>query len=139
MDMANENELQVQDAQKQEIDQAEAERTRDRKAFVPRADIYEDGDNITIVVDVPGVDESSVEIGLEKSVLTIDGYAEPKVPEGYTLSYAEYEVGDYHRSFRLSNQIDLDKIEATVKDGVLRLLLPKVGPAKTKKIAVKAS
>ncbi len=137
--MANENELQVQDTQKQEIDEAEAERTRDRKAFVPRADIYEDGDRIVIVTDVPGVDENSVEITLEKSVLAIDGYIEPQVLEGYTLAYAEYEVGDYHRSFKLSNQIDLDGIEATVKDGVLRLLLPKVGPAKTKKIAVKAS
>jgi HSP20 family protein len=137
--MANENELQVQDAQKQEIDETEAERTRDNKAFVPRADIYEDGDSIFIVVDVPGVDENSIEIGLEKSILTIDGYVDPKAPEGYALAYAEYETGDYHRSFKLSNQIDLDKIEATVKDGVLRLLLPKVGPAKTKKITVNAS
>jgi HSP20 family molecular chaperone IbpA len=139
MNMANETELQVQDTQKQEIDETEAERTRDRKAFVPRADIYEDGDNIFIVADLPGVDENLLEITLEKSVLTITGNVEPKVPEGYTLAYAEYEIGDYQRSFRLSNQVDLDKIEATIKDGVLRLLLPKVGPAKTKKIAVKAS
>ena len=137
--MTNENELQVQDAEKQEIDETEAERTRDRKAFIPRADIYEDGDNIFIVADVPGVDENSVEITLEKSVLSIDGYVEPQAPVGYTLAYAEYETGDYQRSFKLSNQVDLNKIEATVKDGVLRLLLPKVGPAQTKKIAVTAS
>ena len=137
--MTNENELQVQDAEKQEIDETEAERTRDRKAFIPRADIYEDGDNIFIVADVPGVDENSVEITLEKSVLSIDGYVEHQAPEGYALAYAEYETGDYQRSFKLSNQVDLNKIEATVKDGVLRLLLPKVGPAQTKKIAVTAS
>ena len=136
--MTNENELQVQDAEKQEINEIEAERTRDRKAFIPRADIYEDGDNIFIVADVPGVDENSVEITLEKSVLSIDGYVEPQAPVGYTLAYAEYETGDYQRSFKLSNQVDLNKIEATVKDGVLRLLLPKVGPAQTKKIAVTA-
>ena len=137
--MTNENELQVQDAEKQEINEIEAERTRDRKAFIPRADIYEDGDNIFIVADVPGVDENSVEITLEKSVLSIDGYVEHQAPEGYALAYAEYETGDYQRSFKLSNQVDLNKIEATVKDGVLRLLLPKVGPAQTKKIAVTAS
>ena len=137
--MTNENELQVQDAEKQEIDETEGERTRDRKAFIPRADIYEDGDNIFIVADVPGVDENSVEITLEKSVLSIDGYVEHQAPEGYALAYAEYETGDYQRSFKLSNQVDLNKIEATVKDGVLRLLLPKVGPAQTKKIAVTAS
>ena len=136
--MTNENELQVHDAEKQEIDETEAERTRDRKGFVPRSDIYEDGDHIFIVADVPGVDENSLEITLEKSVLTINGYVEPQAPEGYALAYAEYEVGDYQRSFKLSNQIDLDKIEATVKDGVLRLHLPKVGPAQAKKIAVKA-
>jgi HSP20 family molecular chaperone IbpA len=135
--MANEKELQVQDTEKQEIE-TEAERTRDRKAFVPRTDIYEDGDNIVIVVDVPGVAEDALEITLEKGVLTIDGYVEPNVPEGYTLAYAEYEVGDYKRSFKLSNQIDQENIEATFKDGVLRRLLPKIGPAKTKKIAVKA-
>jgi HSP20 family molecular chaperone IbpA len=139
MDMANETELQVQDAEKQEIEETEAERTRDRKAFVPRSDIYEDGGSIFIVADVSGVDENTLEITLEKGVLTINGYVEPKAPEGYTLAYAEYETGDYQRSFKLSNQIDLDKIEATVKDGVLRLHLPKVGPAQTKKIAVKAS
>jgi len=136
--MANETELQVQETQKQEVSEAEAERTRDRKAFVPRTDIYEDGENIVVVADLPGVDGNSVEITLEKGVLTINGYVEPVVPENYTLNYAEYEVGDFQRSFRLSNQIDQENIQATMKDGVLRLVLPKVGPAKTKKIAVKA-
>jgi HSP20 family molecular chaperone IbpA len=137
--MTNEKELQVQDTEKQQVEESDVERTRDNKAFVPRADIYEDGNNIFIVADVPGVDENSIEITLEKGILSINGYVEPEVLDGYTLAYAEYETGDYQRSFKLSNQIDLDKIEATVKSGVLRLTLPKVGPAKTKKIAVKAS
>lgn len=137
--MANETDLQVHEAQKQQVAEMEAERTRDRKAFVPRADIYEDGEDIYVVVDMPGVDENSVEIALEKGVLTINGFVEPISPENYRLAYAEYEVGDYQRSFRLSNQIDQENIEATVKNGVLRLRLPKVGPAKTKKIAVKAA
>ncbi len=136
--MANETELKVQEAQKQEVDETEAERTRDRKAFVPRTDIYEDGEMITIVADMPGVDENAVEIILEKGILTINGYVEPELPEGFALSYAEYEIGDYQRSFKLSNQIDQENIQATVKDGVLRLSLPKVGPAKMRKIAVQA-
>jgi HSP20 family molecular chaperone IbpA len=57
-------------------------------------------------------------------------------PEGYDLAYAEYRVGDYQRSFSLSSQVDQEHIEATLKDGVLRLCLPKAGPT-TKKIAVK--
>jgi HSP20 family protein len=59
-------------------------------------------------------------------------------PEGYELEVAEYRVGDYVRSFTLSNQIDRDAIEATVRDGVLRLRLPKVTEAQTRTIAVKA-
>ena len=134
--MANETELQVQDVEKKEVEQGDAERTRDRKAFVPRADIYETADGMVVVADVPGVDENSIEITLEKGVLSIVGYVEPAVPEGYELAYVEYDVGDFQRSFRLSDQIDQDKIAATVKDGVLRLHLPKIGPAQARKIAV---
>ncbi len=139
--MANETkELQVQDTQKQEVTSMnDAERTRSRKAYVPRADIYETNDEIFVVADMPGVDENSVDITLEKNVLTINGYVESEAPENYSLAYAEYEVGDYQRSFTLSNQIDLDKIEAAVKHGVIRLRLPKAGPAKARKIAVKAA
>jgi len=136
--MSENTELQVQDAEKQEVEETGAERIRDRKAFVPRVDIYETDDQIVLVADVPGVDQDSIEITLEKSLLTVNGYVEPEPPEGYDIAYAEYDVGDFERSFRLSNQIDQEKIEATVKDGVLRLVLPKIGPAKTRKIAVKA-
>ena len=137
--MSENAELYVPDVEKQEVEETGAERIRDLKAFVPRVDIYETDDQIVLVADVPGVDQDSVEITLEKSLLTVNGYVEPKAPEGYDIAYAEYDVGDFERSFRLSNQIDQAKIEATVKDGVLRLVLPKVGPAKTRKIAVKAA
>jgi HSP20 family molecular chaperone IbpA len=130
-------ELQIQDTEKQEVAETGAERTRDRLAFVPRVDIYETDDNIVVVADMPGVDESSVDITLEKNVLTINGYVEPVQPENYSLAYAEYRVGDYERSFTLSSEIDQDNIEATLKDGVLTLTMPKEGPT-TKKIAVKA-
>jgi len=136
--MSENTELQVQDVEKQEVEETGAERTRDRKAFVPRVDIYETDDQIVLVADMPGVDQDSVEITLEKSLLTVNGYVEPEAHEGYSIAYAEYDIGDFERSFRLSNQIDQDKIEASVKEGVLRLVLPKIGPAKTRKIAVKA-
>jgi HSP20 family molecular chaperone IbpA len=138
--MANETkEIQVQEAEKQEVTTAsDVERTRDRRAYVPRADIYETDEEIVVVADMPGVDENAVDITLEKNVLTINGYVEPEAPEAYSLGYAEYEVGDYQRSFTLSNYIDQNNIQATVKNGVLELRLPKAGPAKAKKITVKA-
>jgi HSP20 family molecular chaperone IbpA len=127
------------EAQKQELTTTdETERTRDRQCFVPRADIYETQDEIVVLTDFPGVDENSVDITLEKNVLTINGFVNETQPEGYSLALAEYEVGDYTRSFRLSDEIDREGIEAMVKDGVLRLRLPKAGPAKARKISVKA-
>ena len=129
--------LQVQDIEKQEISPDGAERTRDSKCFAPRVDIYETNEALVAVADMPGIDKDSVEITLEKNVLTINGYVEQAQPDNFNLAYAEYETGDYQRSFTLSNEIDLEKIEAVVKDGVLRLHLPKIGPAKTRKIAIK--
>jgi len=132
-------ELQVQEAQKPEVTTtSDVERTRARRVYVPRVDIYEGTDDIVVVADMPGVDENSVDITLEKNVLTINGYVEPEAPEDYSLTYAEYEAGDYRRSFTLSNQIDQDHIKATVKNGVLRLWLPKSDVAKARKITVKA-
>ena len=130
--------LQVQETEKRQVVETDAERTRDRLAFVPRADVFETADKIVVVADMPGVDETSVDITLENNVLTINGYVEPEQPQGLSLAYAEYQVGDYQRAFTLSNQIDRDGIEATVKDGVMRLHLPKITEAKVKKIAIKA-
>lgn len=131
--------MQIQEVEKQAIDESQSERTHSRKAFVPRSDIYETERELVVVADMPGVDENSVDITLEKNILTINGTFNLGQPDNYHLAYAEYEMGDYERSFTLSNEIDLNKIEAMVKDGVLRLHLPKIGEAKTKKIAVKSS
>jgi HSP20 family protein len=128
--------MQVQEAEKQEVADGDVERTRARRCFVPRTDIYEVGDDIHVVADMPGVDDKSIDITLERNVLTINGYVEPDYPDNYQLAYAEYDVGDYQRSFRLSDDIDREGIEATVKDGVLRLHLPKADTAKARKISV---
>jgi HSP20 family protein len=128
--------MQVQEAEKQEVAEGDVERTRARRCFVPRTDIYEVGDDIHVVADMPGVDDKSIDITLERNVLTINGYVEPDYPDNYQLAYAEYDVGDYQRSFRLSDDIDREGIEATVKDGVLRLHLPKADTAKARKISV---
>jgi HSP20 family protein len=138
--MATESkELQTQDVEKQEISTDGAERTRARKAYVPRADIFETNEAIVVVADMPGVDQNSLDITVEKNVLSINGFVEPVHPDNYSLVYAEYEEGDYQRRFTLSNEVDQDNIQATVKNGVLRLHLPKTGPAQAKKISVKAA
>jgi HSP20 family protein len=136
--MSEEKSLQVQEEEKREVAESGVERTRDCDCFVPRADVYETGDAIVVVADMPGINENTVDITLEDNVLTINGYVDPEPPEGYGLAYVEYRVGDYLRAFTLSDQIERSGIEATVKDGVLRLVLPKVEEVKKRKITVAA-
>ena len=116
----------------------ETERIRERRVFLPRTDIYETKDGLELVMDVPGADEKSVEITLEKNILTINAYPVFARPENHVLAYAEYSEGDYQRSFALSDEIDRTKIDAKVKNGVLYLHLAKAGAAKPHKISVKA-
>ncbi|MCB9078579.1 MAG: Hsp20/alpha crystallin family protein [Anaerolineaceae bacterium] len=139
--MANENStLQTQDAEKQEVQVTEGtERTRPGRAYVPRADIYETEEALVVLADMPGVDQNSLDITLEKNVLSIRGRVEIQNPDNYNLAYAEYEVGDYERNFTLSDGIDTDNISASIKNGVLQINLPKSGPAKARKINVLAA
>ena len=117
---------------------AGVERTQSRKVYLTDVDIYERGDETIILADMPGVDEKSVDINLEKNILTLTGCVNPGKYNGHKLAYAEYDVGDYQRSFTLSNEIDIDKIEASVENGLLRLVLPKAEAAKPRKISVRA-
>jgi HSP20 family molecular chaperone IbpA len=135
--MAEAKETQVQEAEKQEVLESGSERTRARPAFIPRVDIYETDTATVLLADMPGVDEGSLDVTLENRVLTVKGYVEPEWPEGYALAYAEYRVGDYERSFTLTDSVDQDGIVATAKDGVLRLVLPKAQP-ESRKISVRA-
>lgn len=123
--------------QKQEVQHPEVvERTRSTRVFSPAVDIWENDDNILLLADLPGVAEEDIDIRLEHDVLTIQGKVNSTQPEGFELSYGEYETGDYQRSFTLTDSIDREKIEASYKNGVLKLVLPKTEPAKPKKIQV---
>src|SRR5262252_3278610 len=115
------------------------ERTADRPVFVPPADIYETRANIVVLAEMPGVAPDGVDITLERRVLTIRGRNAGREHTGYQRVYNEYADGDYERVFTLSENIDRDRIEATLKDGVLHLVLPKAESAKPRKIELKAS
>ena len=115
----------------------ETERTRNRKVFVPKADIIETGDAMVLYADMPGVDEKSVEVTLEKNILTITGTVKQDEYAGRSICYAEYDVGDYERAFTISDEVDRDRIEAAVKNGVLTLTLRKAPQAEVRKINVR--
>jgi HSP20 family molecular chaperone IbpA len=130
-------ELKNQEVNKQEItNQEQTERTRKSRLFIPRVDIYETKDAIRLSADIPGADMDSIDVTLEKNILTIEAHVSTEKPVDYDLTYAEYGIGDFQRRFTLSNEIDHNGIVAKVKDGVLNLTLPKIGPTEVKKISV---
>jgi HSP20 family protein len=114
-----------------------ASRAPSRPVFLPPADIYETRDNIVVLAEMPGVAPDGVDIILERRVLTIRGRSAVNDHAGYQRVYNEYADGDYERSFTLSENIDRDRIEATLRNGVLHLVLPKAETAKARKIELK--
>lgn len=106
--------------------------------FVPKVDIYSDNSNIYLLGDFPGVDESNLDISVEKDVLTISGKVKTPTVKESELKYSEYRIGDFRRTFTLNEDVDAERIEAALKNGVLRLTLPKAKPV-TKKIEVKTA
>jgi HSP20 family protein len=129
----------VMEMNKDEVSaQTSAEQTRPHKLYTPITDIYESKEQLVLLADMPGVKQDGVDITLEQNILTIYGHVDqPELP-GYNLTYAEYGIGSYKRIFALSNEIDREGIRASVKNGVLKLVLPKSKRAMPRKIAVQA-
>lgn len=114
------------------------ERAAARPVFRPRVDILEFPEEIVLLADIPGADEAATDVSLDKNVLTIRAAVRAAGPAGYTLAAAEYEIGDFERAFTLSEEIDRQRIDAQVKDGVLRIRLPKLQDTGSRKIHVHA-
>lgn len=120
---------------KQEIKRS-SEQTSPGRIYSPRVDIFEDEEALTIVADMPGVQSENVNIDLREDVLTITGVPTVSVSEEEEHVLREYETGKYFRQFTLSDVIDQVNIQASLTQGVLRVTLPKVGPAKPRKIQI---
>jgi HSP20 family protein len=117
---------------------ARAETDGQLPTFIPPTDIFETKNSIIMLLEMPGVEPGTLDVVLDKRVLTVSAQSAPYVPQGYTLLHREYREGNYERAFTLSDQIDGDHIDAEFKDGILRLVLPKMNPP-AKKIEVKAA
>ena len=131
--MVSKQELQVQ--QKRQVEDKE-EATIPVRQFLPNTDIYETETALTVVLEMPGVEKTNVEVAAEGGVLKVYGRIDFSKYEGLQPIYTEYNIGHYARSFRLSSKIDQTKIEAQMNDGVLSLVLPKVEEAKPRAISV---
>ncbi len=127
----------LQIEEKKEV-QATGESTRNVPVFVPVVDIYESENALTLLADMPGVPIENVDIDLDSDQLTIRGRLPQTEGTGKAI-FREYTAGDYHRQFTLSSDIDREKIQASMRDGVLKLVLPKAEAAKPRKITVQTS
>ncbi len=106
-------------------------------AWSPLCDIYEEGDDIVVKAEIPGVDRGDIDVQVENNVLTIRGERRrEKEVKSDNLYRTERSYGAFSRSFTLPVTVDTERIKAEYKDGVLHVTLPKVEEAKPRKIKV---
>ena len=108
-------------------------------ALAPAADIFEDADGFSIVLDMPGVTKDRLTVKADRNELVIEGEASIDMPAGMEAAYAEVRSAHYRRSFVLTNELDTDSVEATMKDGVLSIRVPKRAELKPRQIEVQAA
>jgi HSP20 family molecular chaperone IbpA len=109
-----------------------------RPYHTPLIDIHEGPDGLVLEADLPGASDNNLSIQLEDNVLTMHARVPSTLPEGARALHEEYRTADYFRSFILSDEVERSKITAELKNGVLRLNLPKAERAKTRRIEIRS-
>ena len=102
----------------------------------PALDLYESGDNVVAVVELPGMRKEDIDISLHDGTLTISGERKRESANSETAQRTERYVGTFRRSITLPTRVDADKVSATYQDGILKVTLPKAEEAKPKQIQV---
>lgn len=128
----------TKDVAKQESKAVQETREQER-AILPAVDIFEDSAGITLQADMPGVSSERLDVQIDGESLSIEGKVEIPVPEQMNALYADIRSTRYQRSFSLSSELDADKVEASLKDGVLTLRIPKREEHKPRRIEVQTA
>ncbi len=115
------------------------EETRCGCYYRPNVDILEKEDELLVLADVPGASGDDIDVDFEDGTLTIDAKVPARDDKDAEYLVREYGVGNYHRTFQVSEAIDGQKISAEYADGVLSLHLPKAEAAKPRKISIAAT
>jgi HSP20 family molecular chaperone IbpA len=108
-------------------------------ALLPPVYVIEDSTGITLRADLPGVSKENLSLQVEADTLTIEGEVSIALPEGMEASYAEVTVPRYRRVFALSKELDAGKVSAELRNGVLKLRIPKAEHAQPRRIDIKVS
>jgi HSP20 family molecular chaperone IbpA len=127
------------DVTKRESTAVQGATGREEFFLVPPADIFEDAEGITVQAEMPGVSRDHLNIAADRNNVTIEGEAAIDVPEGMEALYADLQSTKYRRSFILSRELETDRIEATLKDGLLTLRIPKRAEHKPRKIEIQTA
>lgn len=109
------------------------------RAMRPAVDIFEDESGITVHADMPGVSRQGLELNIDGDTLSIVGHVDISVPKGMEALYADVRATYYQRSFSLSRELDRDKVDASLKNGVLTLRIAKRKEHQPRKIEVRTA
>jgi HSP20 family protein len=129
----------AEDSQDRSHVRAGRARERREEAFSPLVDIYETEDGTTVLLaELPGATSETLDIRVDKGVLTVSAEAPlPEVGEEYSPTYTGFVGGDFFRAFALSDEVDRERIQASLEDGLLTVTLPRATAASTRKIPIK--
>ncbi len=110
----------------------------ERYVFTPPIDIFETADGLVLRADLPGVSLESLELQIQENRLTLFGRVETLLPDDAVPLHREFEIGDFLRSFILSDEVDYERITARLSHGVLEVELPRAAQAEPRRIQVNA-
>ena len=119
--------------------QKQEQNSRQEAAVLPPVDVIEDATGISLYADLPGVPKDKLGLRVEADTLTIEGEVGLTTPEGMQASHAEVQLPRYRRVFTLSKELDPEKISAELKNGVLKLRIPKAEHAQPRKIQIQVA
>jgi HSP20 family protein len=127
----------IQTQDRNEVQGAGSPAGREQPYVVPPVDVFEDEAGITLLADLPGASRESLGVRVDGDSLFIEATASTAGPANMQLIWGEAQVPSYRREFTLSRELDSGRIEATLKDGVLRLSIPKLEEARPRRIEVR--
>lgn len=128
-----------QDVAKRNATQPQARAREQERVLAPAVDVFENAEGITVQAEMPGVSKDRLNVQADRNNLLIEGDVVIEMPAGIEAVYADVQATKYRRSFVLSGELDTERIEAQLKDGLLTVRIPKRAEFRPRKIEVRAA